>query len=93
MFVMLLVETGCRKSEILERTWDDLDLAAKTIKLATSKNGKPRVLHFSDSTAALIARVCPVRPAGSLIFPGRGGIAPQQLPDGLGAADEAGGSS
>jgi integrase len=79
LFVHLLCDTGCRKSEVLERTWDDLDLKERTIKLATSKNGKPRFLHFTEATANLIARVCPVRPGGSLIFAGRDGSSPNSF--------------
>lgn len=76
IFLHLLSDTGARKSELLERTWDDLNLDGRTIKLATSKNGKPRILHFTEETAKLIARFCPSRPQGALIFAGRNRVTP-----------------
>lgn len=71
MFVALLIDTGARKGELLERTWSDVDLARGEILLHTSKTGKPRILHFREETAALIRRICPSRPDTSLLFPGR----------------------
>ena len=60
-FVALLIDTGARKSELLERRWKDFDLDAGEIVCETTKTGVPRVLHFRDETAALIRRVCPRR--------------------------------
>lgn len=71
LFVHLLVETGARKSELLERTWSDVDLERCEIILASSKTGVPRVLHFTKATAALIQRFAPHRPKDALLFPGR----------------------
>ena len=47
-----------------------MDLDKRQIELKTSKNGKPRVLHFTEATAALIRRFAPVRPKDHLVFPG-----------------------
>jgi integrase len=55
--VRLLVETGARRGEVLNRRWRDIDLNKKTITCDTTKTGAPRILRFSDETAALMARV------------------------------------
>jgi integrase len=57
VFVALLIDTGARKSEILERRWRDFDLEKGEIVCEMTKTGVPRVLHFRDETAALIKRV------------------------------------
>jgi len=73
-FVQLLLDTGARKSEVLRRCWQDIDLEARTILCETTKTGTPRVLHFQSETAELITRVWPkTRPADRLIFEGRRG--------------------
>ena len=72
IFVHLLGDTGARKSELLERTWGEIDLDRREILLKTSKTGKPRILFFSEETANLIRRYAPTsRPADELAFPGR----------------------
>jgi integrase len=71
LFVSLLVDTGARKSELLDRTWSEVDLDKQQIALPTSKNGRPRTLFFTSQTAVLIKRVVPTRPPESLVFEGR----------------------
>lgn len=70
-YVSLLIDTGARKSELLERKWADVDLEKQEILAPTTKNGTPRVLFFSDQTAALIKRVYAKRNPESLLFEGR----------------------
>ena len=70
IFIHLLIDTGARKSELLERTWEELDLERCEIVLHTSKTDKPRVLHFTEQTASLIKRLAPSRHKTALIFPG-----------------------
>jgi len=50
--------TGWRKGEILPLTWERIDRAAMEIRLATSKNGRGRVISYRDDPelAALIER-------------------------------------
>lgn len=74
LFVALLADSGARKSEVLERRFSDLDLAARTLLAPTTKNGTPRLLHFSAGTAELFEKVFPAsrRPVDGLIFAGRG---------------------
>lgn len=70
-FVHLLVDTGCRKSEILNRYWREVDLDAGTITCHTTKTGKPRILHFRQETANLMRRVWKHMPPDRLVFEGR----------------------
>jgi integrase len=71
VFVSLLIDTGARKSELLERRWGELDLEGRQILAPVTKNGTPRVLFFSEWTQALIRRVSPKRNVDSLLFEGR----------------------
>lgn len=73
VFVSLLIDTGARKGELLERRWSEVDLDRREILAPVTKNGTPRVLFFSEETAALMRRVYPEvrrRPDG-LLFEGR----------------------
>jgi integrase len=70
-FVALLVDTGARKSELLERRWSDVDLDQCTISCETTKTGVPRVLHFQGETRDLMLRVWRSRPQDQLLFEGR----------------------
>ncbi|WP_156373198.1 site-specific integrase [Pseudorhodoferax sp. Leaf267] len=71
VYVALLIDTGARKSELLERRWRDVDLERREVLAPITKNGTPRVLFFSEETAALIQRVFPTRKADELMFQGR----------------------
>lgn len=73
VFVRLALETGARKSEILQRSWGDVDLDRREITAPITKNGTPRVLFFSAETEQLIRRVFPElkRRVDSLLFEGR----------------------
>jgi integrase len=71
MFVSLLIDTGARKSELLDRRWSEIDLQRREILCPTTKTGVPRVLHFREETAQLIQRVCPKRVEEKLMFEGR----------------------
>jgi integrase len=71
VFVELLIDTGARKSELLERRWSDVDLVRCEIICEHTKTGVPRVLHFRPETAALMLRVYPKRVDQALLFEGR----------------------
>src|SRR5262249_17250442 len=72
VLVRLLAETGARRGEVLERRWADFNLRDCTITVQTTKTGKPRVLVFSPTTAALIEPVWPRRaPADMPLESGR----------------------
>jgi len=70
-FVWLLMDTGARKSELLERRWSEVDLERREILAPITKNGTPRVLFFSERTQQLLRRVFPVRNPNQLLFEGR----------------------
>ena len=64
------MDTGARKSELLERRWSEIDLDERQILAPTTKNGTPRVLFFSCETADLLRRIAPPKNHGGLIFEG-----------------------
>lgn len=71
VFVALLIDTGARKSELLERRWRDVNLDAREILAPVTKNGTPRVLFFSEETAQLMGKIYPKRSPDALLFEGR----------------------
>jgi integrase len=70
-FVALLIDTGARKSELLQRRWADVDLERREIIAPVTKNGTPRVLFFSAQTEHLMRRVFVTRDPSALLFEGR----------------------
>jgi integrase len=72
-FIWLLLDSGARKSEVLERRWREVDLDAGEIHCPDGKTGA-RVLFFSPETARLLKRI---RPKGAcaehFVFPGKRG--------------------
>jgi integrase len=71
VFVHLLVDSGARKSELLERRWKEFDLEQGQVLCPTTKTGVPRVLHFQPATADLIRRRCKGLKPEDLVFEGR----------------------
>ena len=67
-FFLLLIETGCRKSEALTARWADFDLEGGTWTIPSPKAGKPQTLPLAASTVAMLRRM-PHR--GDWLFPGR----------------------
>jgi integrase len=79
LFVWMLVDSGARKSELLQRSWRDLDIAGGKLIVPRTKNGDSRTLFFTPETMALAKRLKPALAVGSidrLIFAGRNGITP-----------------
>ncbi len=62
VFVHLLLDTGARKSELLERC---------QILCPKTKNGLARILHFRPETRVLIERRLPKLAPDALVFEGR----------------------
>jgi integrase len=46
LFVWMLADSGARKSELLERTWNDLDISNAKMIVPLSKNGDSRTFFF-----------------------------------------------
>lgn len=57
LLVLMALTTGARRGELLRLTYGDLDLAAGTAYLRTSKNGEPRVLPLTPAVVAEIGRL------------------------------------
>lgn len=79
LFVWMLVDSGARKSELLQRSWQDLDIAGGKVTVPRTKNGDSRTLFFTPETMALAKRLKPALAVGGvdrLIFAGRNGITP-----------------
>jgi integrase len=69
LLVMLAITTGARQGELLGLRWTDIDFKAKTARLATTKNGEPRVLTLPTPA---IEALTPFREVGgALVFPGK----------------------
>jgi len=76
LFVWLLLDTGARKAELIERRWSEVDTVRREIVLQAeaTKTKKPRVLHFTAETAALVERLRPPKARQEeFVFPGRRG--------------------
>lgn len=76
LFVAMLADSGCRKSEVLERSWSELDIEGRRLVIPMTKNGDSRTLFFSQETMALATKLKPKE--DRLIFAGRrhGGSSP-----------------
>lgn len=69
LFVLMLLTTAARKSEVLNLRWRDLDLQRGTAVLGKTKNGSSRALPLVPEVRALLAQAAKVRPLESdLIF-------------------------
>lgn len=53
---VILLDTGCRYSEIANIPWSAIDLGASTISLYRSKVGNEDVLHMTSRLAAVLRR-------------------------------------
>jgi integrase len=68
VLVRLLIETGARRGEVCERRWSSIDLQNRRVEVLDTKTGVPRMLFFSEQTAALMERVWPERKPDRLLF-------------------------
>ncbi|MCB8819547.1 site-specific integrase [Microvirga rosea] len=67
--IALAIETGMRRGELLSILWRDLDEAARTLTLRTTKNGHPRTIPLTAEALRVLGeiprtteRVFPVTP-------------------------------
>ena len=52
----LLLLTGCRKGEILNVRWDQVDLEAGELRLRDTKTG-PRAITLSPEATSVLSRI------------------------------------
>lgn len=64
----LILETGARKSEVLNAQWEDLDLAAGVWRIPSPKAGRPQAIPL---TAMAVAEIERVPRLGPFLVPGR----------------------
>jgi integrase len=53
-FLQLLKETGTRAGEAWSLEWNDLDFAAKSVRITPKKGGNPRILPISTNLIAML---------------------------------------
>ena len=65
----LLLLTGCRKGEILNLKWDEVDLKANELRLPDTKTG-PRTISLSAEAAGVLAAIPRIK-GNPYVIPGR----------------------
>ncbi|MBB4038612.1 integrase [Microvirga flocculans] len=53
--LLLAIETGMRRGELLSVQWKDVNLTARTIRLHKTKNGEPRVVPLTPQAIDIIS--------------------------------------
>jgi integrase len=64
--LLLAIETGMRRGELLSVRWCDVNLRSKTIRLLRTKNGEPRVVPLTPQAIAILSELSR---SGDCVFP------------------------
>jgi len=67
--VQLLLLTGCRRGEIAELEWSEIDGDAITIPAARFKTGRAHVVPLSRQAVEILRELHPLTGAGRYVFP------------------------
>lgn len=57
VMVILAIETGMRRGELLDLDWAQVDFNSQTVYVKRTKSGKPRVIPLSDRAIAALGRL------------------------------------
>lgn len=71
-YFLLLLFTGLRRQEAIELTWDRVDMKAKTITIADTKNHQAHVLPLSDFLIEMFEKRKAEEHDSPYVFPGTG---------------------
>jgi len=55
--LLLAIETGLRRSELLSLQWRHIDLASRTAHIPWSKTGKPRTIPLTESAVSIFSEL------------------------------------
>ncbi len=66
-----LILTGCRRTESLSLTWEEVNLPARFFRLPDTKNRQVHELPLSDRLHAILESRYPGRGAVGFVFPGK----------------------
>jgi integrase len=72
--IRLAFTTGLRVGNLLALRWRDVDMAARTVSVARTKNGQPMIVPFPQSAADELSKL-PRPSEDALVFEGRTGRA------------------
>lgn len=65
-FIILAIETGMRRGELLSIQWQDVDLSARLVRVRETKNGHERVIPLTPIAAETLASLSQ---KGCQVFP------------------------
>jgi integrase len=68
-YLLLVLFTGLRREEAAALSWQAVDLAARTLRIPTTKNGRSLTLPLSDFLIELLAARQARYPASPWVFP------------------------
>ena len=77
--VVCALSTGARKNELLQRTWDDVDLARGTRRVPRTKNGTRRAVPLGGQALDLLRQQAQRRGASPWVFPRQDGQKPPRI--------------
>ena len=71
-FLLMALFTGMRRGELMRLRWENVDLAARTLHLPTTKNGDPLNLPLATYLADLLTKRKKQAGRSPFVFPGPG---------------------